>query len=67
MPLRQGQMSHKTNLCHIYMALIYLMRPWTSTNAENFQTSMVNYILIIGKNDPTQHIFVKSIYSTPQF
>ena len=52
---------------YIYMALIYLMRPWTSTNAENFQTSRVNYILIIGKNDPTQHIYVKFVYSTPQF
>ena len=49
------------------MALIYLMRPWTSTNAENFQTSRVNYILIFGKNVPTQHIYVKSGYSTPQF
>ena len=49
------------------MAPIYLMRPWTSTNAENFQTSRVNYILNIGENDPNQHIYVKSVYSTPQF
>ena len=49
------------------MALIYLMRPWTSTNAENFQTSRVNYILNMGKIDPTQHIYIKSVYSTPQF
>ena len=39
---------------HIYMALIYLMRPWTSTNAENFQTSIVNYIFKIAKNDSIQ-------------
>ena len=49
------------------MALIYLMRPWTSTNAENFQTSRVNYIFNFGKNDPAQNIYVKSGYSTPQF
>ena len=49
------------------MALIYLMRPWTSTNAENFETSRVNYISKISKNDPIQHIYVKSVYSTPQY
>ena len=32
------------NYIYIYMALIYLMRPWTSTNAENFKTSRANYI-----------------------
>ena len=45
----------------MHMALIYLMRPWTSTNEENFQTSMVNYISKIAKNDPIQHIYVKSV------
>ena len=49
------------------MALIYLMRPWTLTNAENFETSRVNYISKISKNDPIQHIYVKSVYSTPQY
>ena len=39
------------------MALIYLMHPWTSTNAENFETSRVNYISKISKNDPIQHIY----------
>ena len=51
----------------IYMALIYLMRPWTSTNAENFKTSRVNNISKISKNDPIQYIYVKSVYSTPQY
>ena len=36
----------------IYMVLIYLLRPRTSMNAENFQTSRVNYIFEIAKNDP---------------
>ena len=51
---------------YIYMALIYLIRPWTLTNAENFQTSRVNYISKISKNYPIKHIHVKSVYSTPQ-
>ena len=51
----------------IYMALIYLMRPWTSTNAENFKTSRANYTSKISKKDPIQHIYVKSVYSTPQY
>ena len=51
----------------IYMALIYLMRPWTSTNAENFQTSSVSYIFKIARKDPIQHICVKSVYSTPLY
>ena len=49
------------------MALIYLMRPWASMNAENFETSRVNHISKISKNDPIQHIYVKSVYNTPQY
>ena len=30
------KISEYSILDHIYMALIYLMRPWTLTNAENF-------------------------------
>ena len=52
---------------YVYMSLIYLMRPWTSTNAKNVQTSRVNYISKISKNEPIQHIYVKSVYSTPQY
>ena len=51
----------------IYMALIYLTRPWTLTNTENIQTLRVNNILQMGKNEPTQYIYVKSVYSTQQF
>ena len=54
-------------LDHIYMALIYLMRPWTLTNAENFKTSRSNYTSKISKKDLIQHIYVKSVYSTPQY
>ena len=50
----------------IYMALIYLMRPWTSSNAENFETSRVNYISKISKNDPIQHIYVKWLTTPPK-
>ena len=56
----------KKSTMHI-MALIYLMRSWTSTNAENFHTSRVNYRSKISKNYPIQHIYEKSMYSTPQY
>ena len=46
-----------------YMALIHLMRSWTSTNAEKFDFSRVNYISKISKNDPIHYIYVKSVYS----
>ena len=36
----------------IHMALIYLMRPWTSTNVENFKTSSANCISKIFRKGP---------------
>ena len=60
----EGGWEGQNKCVHIYMALIYLMRPWTMTHAENFQTSRVNYL---SKNDPTQHIHVKSVYRTPKY
>ena len=59
----EGKMSHKTKSCHIYGADLFNASV-DLDECGNFQTAMVKYRY---KIDPIQAIYVKSVYSTPQY